>query len=167
MTPDCGFNGEMLLSRGLLFLIQCIGSVSSWWRKYTKVMMNCFLFNLSKLAAQNKQNVLLNSRILIPLTSDWLRCVVWNGSLSGVCFPLVIHGGPLEEQEPSGAWVGGPVLLPGRAQRLRCGTGRAELEEEPLRCRGRLWVHSFWIYIPEELHNEIIFPNKINQSKYY
>ena len=47
---------------------------------------------------------------------------------SGVCFfSPVIHGGPLEKQEPSGAGVGGPVLLPSGAQCLWCGTRREEL----------------------------------------
>lgn len=66
----------------------------------------------------------------------WLR--VWGG-LS--CLLPVVHGGPLEEQEPSGAGVGGPVLLPGGAQRLQRGPGRAQLQEEPLRHRGCMWVH--------------------------
>lgn len=52
--------------------------------------------------------------------------------------PAVLHGGPLEEQEPSGAGVGGSVLLPGRAQHLQRGTGPAELQEEPVGHRGGL-----------------------------
>lgn len=71
-----------------------------------------------------------------------LACCCLKWWLRWCLFPLVIHGGPLEEQEPSGARVGGAVLLPGRAQRLQRGPKRAELQEEPLWRRGRMWVHS-------------------------
>lgn len=45
-----------------------------------------------------------------------------------------IHGGPPEEQEPADEGVGGPVLLPGRAERRVRGPERRQRQKEPL-CR--------------------------------
>lgn len=49
-----------------------------------------------------------------------------------------LHGGPPEEQKPPDEGVGGPVLLPGRAQRRLGGPERSHRQEEPLPRLGAL-----------------------------